>query len=216
MLNRDYILRIFERFGREVAIILGLRRRNQFEDALIYIDDLFLQMTGLTSSFINSVSEETLLKMFSPLGELNVEPCLWTASLLKAEGEVYQDGGNANESYYRFHKSLFLLLEVILHEPIDRDSGFFQVVDDLLQKLADYELPRPTWERLFAYYEYMRRYDSAENLLFERLEISPPDLSIFALGRAFYSRLLQKDEADLEREISRMMKLKKVWFRWNA
>jgi tetratricopeptide (TPR) repeat protein len=197
MLNRDYILRIFEQLGRELAIITGLRKRNKHEEALIYIDNLFLQMTGLTSGFINSISEEMLIKTFSPLGRLNAQTCLWTASLLKAEGGVYEDLGNENESYYRFHKALFLLLEVILHEPVDRDSELFQEIDGLLQKLADYELPVPIRERLFAYYEHIGRYATAEDLLFELLEMSPPDIHAFGLGRDFYARLQQKSETDL-------------------
>ena len=43
-----------ERFGRYLAIIIGLRQSNKNEEALIYIDDLFLQTTGLTTGFINS------------------------------------------------------------------------------------------------------------------------------------------------------------------
>jgi tetratricopeptide (TPR) repeat protein len=197
MLSRDYILRIVEEFGRELAIIIGLRKRNKHEEALIYINDLFQRMTGLSSSFINSISEETLIKTFSPLGQLNAHACLWAASLLKAEGGIYEDLGEENESYYRFHKALFLLLEVILHEPVDSDSELFQEVDDLLQKLADYELPIKTREKLFAYYEHIGKYAKAEDLLFELLEPSPPDAHIFVLGLDFYTRLLQKNEADL-------------------
>jgi tetratricopeptide (TPR) repeat protein len=197
MLNRDYILRIVEQCGRELAIIMGLRKRNKYEEALIYIDNLFLQMTGLTSNFMNGLSEEMLIKTFSPLGQLNAHACLWTASLLKAEGEVYEDLGNANESYYRFHKALFLLLEVILHEPVDDDSELFQAVDDLQQKLADYELPMPMREKLFAYYEHIGKYATAEDLLFELLEMSPPDTHTFVLGRDFYARLRKKSETEL-------------------
>src|SRR5437868_14978765 len=85
MINKDYILRMAERVGRALAIILGLRKANRFEEALIYIDDLFLQAVGMTSSFINSVTEETLLHMLSPLGKLDLNKCLWVAALLKAE-----------------------------------------------------------------------------------------------------------------------------------
>jgi tetratricopeptide (TPR) repeat protein len=197
MLNRDYILSIFEQLGRVLAIIVGLRKRNKYEEAFIYIDNLFLQMTGLTSSFINGLSEEMLIKTFSPLGRVNAQACLWTASLLKAEGGVYEELGNTNESYYRFHKALFLLLEVILHEPVDDDSEFFQAVDDLQQKLADYELSVPIREKLFAYYEHIGRYATAEDALFELLELSPPDVHAFVLGLDFYTRLQQKSETDL-------------------
>ena len=86
MINKDYILRLAEQIGRSLAIILGLRKYNQQEEALIYIDSVLLKTTGMTSRFINSLSEEMLLQIFSPMGILNVESCLWTATLLKAEG----------------------------------------------------------------------------------------------------------------------------------
>ncbi len=68
MINKDFILRIVERFGRELAILLHLRERNQFEEALIHIDDLYLNSLGLTIGFVNSISEEVLLTLISPLG----------------------------------------------------------------------------------------------------------------------------------------------------
>jgi len=91
MINKDYILRIAERFGRELAILLHLRQRNQFEEALIRIDDFYLNSLGLTIGFVNSISEEVLLTLISPLGALDSEKCVWVAMLLKAEGEIYDE-----------------------------------------------------------------------------------------------------------------------------
>src|SRR5262245_60375481 len=134
MINKDYILRMAERVGRALAIILGLRKANRFEEALIYIDDLFLQAVGMTSNFINSVTEETLLHMLSPLGDLDINKCLWVAALLKAEGEIYEDQGDMKEGYYRYLKSLRLFLEVQLHERALRTSNFSVETEELLQK----------------------------------------------------------------------------------
>jgi len=197
MINKDYILRLAERFGRELAIILGLRKRDRNEDALIYIDDVLLHMVGLTSSFINSLSEEMLIKTFSPLGPLNVEACLWTAALLKSEGEIYEAMGKTTDSYYTYLKSLYLFLTVLRQEPIDDDSDFSRMIKDLLSKLDDYELPTATKSLLFTYYEHIGMYDKAENTLFELLESTPHDQFI-EQGLAFYNRLLKKNDADLQ------------------
>ena len=121
MVNKDYILRMAEKFGRALAIIFHLREYNKHEEALIYADDMLLQMTGLTSSFINSVSNEMLIQAISPLGMLNVDKCLWIAVLLKAEGEIYQEMGNSNESYYRYLKSLSLYLLALSREATMQD-----------------------------------------------------------------------------------------------
>ena len=169
MINKDYILRLAERIGRELALILGLRKFNKYEEALIYIDDLLLKTVGLTSRFINSISEETLLQMLSPLGTLNVEACLWIAAMLKAEGEIYEEQGKDNERYYRYLKALCLYLEALQREPIESGSDFYGDVEELLAALEDYELPEYIKSRLVGYYERLGEYGQAEDILFELL-----------------------------------------------
>jgi len=197
MMNKDYILRIAERFGRALAIILGLRKLNKQEEALIYIDDLMQQMLGLTSHFLNSLSDATLIKTFSPMGILNADACLWAASLLKAEGEVYEDLGKTSESYYRYLKSLSLFLAVLLHEHLEENADFSLAVQDLLGKLEDYELPNAIKSELFAHYEHIGQYGKAEDTLYELLEPDRSNREMLEQGVAFYTRLLKKSDHQL-------------------
>jgi len=197
MMNKDYILRIAERFGRALAIILGLRKLNKQEEALIYIDDLMQQMLGLTSTFLNSLSDAMLIKTFSPMGVLNADACLWAASLLKAEGEVYEDLGKTSESYYRYLKSLSLFLAVLLHERLEENSDFSLAVQDLLGKLEEYELPDTIKSKLFAYYEHIGQYGKAEDTLYELLEPDRSNREMLEQGVAFYTRLLKKSDHQL-------------------
>jgi hypothetical protein len=198
MINKDYLLRIAERFGRSLAIILQLREYNQFEEALLYIDDLLLKTVGMTTRFINSLSEDMLVQTFSPMGILNVNACLATAFLLKTEGEVYDDLQNTTESYYRYVKSLHLYLTVILREPAYADSELDLEVAALLKKLADYELPMSTHTLVFAYYEHQGQYAKAEDSFFALLETYGKSDKLIDRGRAFYTRLLAKSDMDLQ------------------
>jgi tetratricopeptide (TPR) repeat protein len=198
LINKDYILRLAERLGRELAILLGLRKREQYQEALIYIDDLLLRMSGFTSRSINALSEDLLVKALSPLGILNVDSCLWIATMLKAEGQIYEDQGNTNESYYRYLKSLHLFLTALQHVPIDEHRPFSPEIRDLLVKLEDYELPHNLKKQLFRYYEYNGQYAKAEDTLFELLDQYPADQDIRAHGLAFYEHLLTKSDADLQ------------------
>ena len=197
MINKDYILRMAERVGRYLAIILRLRQANRREEALIYIDELFLQAVGMTSSFINSVTEEMLLHMLSPLGKLDLNKCLWVAALLKAEGEIYEDQGNEKESYYRYLKSLRLFLEAQLHERTLSTSDFSAETEEVLQKLKEYELPDTIKGKLFSYYELTGRYAKAEDTLFELLETEHANRETLQQGIAFYQRLQVKSDSDL-------------------
>lgn len=200
MINKDYLLRMAEKVGRALATIIGLRQYNKDEEALIYIDDLLLKTVGLTSRFLNALSEEMLVKTISPLGTLNVEACFWIASLLKAEGEIYESQDNAQASYHRYHKALYLFLTLILHEPVPNDAGAYGDVDTLISKLDDYELPITTKTLLFAYYEQSGNYARAEDTLFDLLETDNEIRQTSSLrerGQAFYTRLRAKSDADL-------------------
>ncbi|HTD18704.1 MAG TPA: hypothetical protein VK667_04150, partial [Ktedonobacteraceae bacterium] len=136
MVNKDYVLRLAERFGRMLGVIMGLRKYNKHEEALLAIDDYFLQTLGLTTGFINSASEEMLLSMISPLGVLNVEKALWLAVLLKEEGDIYLELDKPDESYYRYIKSLFFFTEAALRSNDVKDLDLATPIDDTLSKLA--------------------------------------------------------------------------------
>src|SRR5262249_1568911 len=124
LINKDYILRLAERIGRQLSILLGLRKRDEIAEGLIAIDELFIRSTGLTSRFINSLSEEMLLTSLSPLGIPNIETLIWVAALLKAEGILYERLEQESEGYYRYVKSLYLFLEVFQQEPTFIESEY--------------------------------------------------------------------------------------------
>lgn len=196
MINRDYILRIAEQLGRELSILIGLRKRDKREDELIAIDNFLLKYIGMTSRFINSISDEMLLQALSPLGKLNIESALWIGSLLHEEGNIYADMGNTTESYYRYCKALYLLLEAFYQEHIPDETIFITTIHELITKLSVYEMPLHIQRKLFRYYEQKGMYAQAENILFDYLEQSP-DAAMFADGTAFYQRLTLKSASDL-------------------
>lgn len=197
MINKDYILRLAEQIGYEISILVGLRKRNRHEDELLTIDNLLLKFTGMTSRFINSLSDEMFLQSLSPMGKINVDISLWISALLKEEGEAYDALNNSHESYYRYVKSLYLLLELLHQEHIAFDSPLYEDAKDLISKLASYELPTYLQRKLFRYYEQIGMYAQAENILFDDLE---KDASTVMLeqGREFYQRLLTKSTLDLQ------------------
>ncbi|GAC1379430.1 MAG: hypothetical protein NVS4B7_11750 [Ktedonobacteraceae bacterium] len=199
MMNKDYVLRIAERLGRFLAIILHLRQSNKHEEALIYIDDLFLQTTGLTTGFINSASEEMLLTLISPLGVLNIEKCLWIAVLLKEEADIYEELEQRNESYYRYLKALFLYLEGSLHDSAPEELDIDAAIADILLKLDEYALPFKTQQKIFHYFEKTGSYAKAEDILFEMVEAEKDTNKndIIKQGIAFYTQLIRKRDAEL-------------------
>lgn len=203
MINKDYILRLAESFGRQLAIILRLRKSNQFEDALIFIDDLFFNYLGLTTGFINSASEEMILKMISPMGQLDSQKCLFIAILLREEGAIYEAMGRENDSFYRYLKSLSLFIEALFSGKIalEHEVDIQAEIENLLQKLADYELPATAQSRLFRYYYKIGHYAKAGAALLDAVasqdQPAPVRQQLIAQAEGFYIQLLQKSDADL-------------------
>jgi tetratricopeptide (TPR) repeat protein len=153
MTQKDYILRIAEDVGRALAQIIYHKKIQDYQGALSLIDELFKQTLGAGSGFIHAISEETLLAMLTLVGVLNLEKALLIATLLKAEGDIYEDQGNPDEAYDSYLKSLNLFLEILLRDDNLHDLRVSQEIEDLLGKLEAYELPLNTRHLLSQYYE---------------------------------------------------------------
>lgn len=197
MSQRDYILRLFEEFSRAIAQVLYHRQLKDYAAARNLIDEQCKQVLGVGIGFIHSIPEETLLSMLTSFGTLNTEKCWLLAMLLKAEGDIYQDQGNSNESYYSYLKSLDLVLEVLLLDTTISSTDFVPELEGLLYKLSEYELPKRTRLKLFQYFDQTGKYSRAEDVLFEMLETGDPDGDIYARGIAFYDQLRTKSDAAL-------------------
>lgn len=167
MSQRDYILRIAEEVGRVLAQVIYRKQLRDYQGALNLIDEQFRQALGMGAGFIRAVPEETLLSMLTSLGTLNIEKCWLVATLLKAEGEIYESMGDGNESYYCYLKALNLFLEALLSDGASTRIDAVPEVEGLLYKLADYELPLNSRQLLVRYFERTEQYSRAEDTLFE-------------------------------------------------
>ncbi len=194
MTQRDYILRIAQEFGSALAQVLYNRQIKDYTAAYKLIDEQSKQIFGMGIGFMRSVPEETLLSMLTSFDTLNAEKCWLLAILLKAEGDIYEDQGDASESYYSYIRSLNLFLEVLLLGTANTDRSIVLEIDDLLSRLSDYYLPVRTQLLLFRYFDHIHEYARAESLLFEMLEASGPHEDILAYGISFYQQLLKKSE----------------------
>jgi tetratricopeptide (TPR) repeat protein len=152
MLQKDYILRVAEDVGRALAQVIYHKEIQDYQGAFSLIDELCKQTVGMGSGYIHALSEEALLAMLTLLGILNIEKALIIAKLLKAEGDIYEDQGNADEAYGSYLKSLNLFLEILLRDDNLHDLHVSPEIEELLGKLEAYELPVTTRRLLFQLY----------------------------------------------------------------
>lgn len=197
MTQRDYILRIAEQVGRVLARVLYDRQQEDYQGAHEFIEEQFRQMLGMGGGFVHSAPEETLLAMLTSMGVIDTEKCWLLATLLKADGEVYEAQEDENNSYYSYLKAINLFLAVLTSDRELHRLDPVPEVEGLLYKLSNYDLPGRTKALLFRYFEQTGSFANAENTLYELLDADPADREILESGRAFYRRLLHQSDAAL-------------------
>lgn len=204
MAQRDYILRLFEEMSRALAQILSQRQMNNPQAAHDLIDEQIRQTLGMSGSFLLALADETLLALLTTLGTLNAEKSWLVAMLLKANGDLYEEEQDENRSYHCRLKACNLFLEALYGQRPQQDLAPIADIDDLWEKLSDYEVPPRTRQLLFWYLERTGRYDRAEQLLFDLLEENNESAGTAERtdtreqGEAFYARLLGKHDAALQ------------------
>ena len=198
MSQRDYILRIAQEFGSVLAQVLYNRQIKDFTAAHKLIDEQSKQVFGMGIGFMRSVPEQTLLSMLTSFDMLDTEKCWLLAILLKTEGDIYEDQGNASESYYSYIRSLNLFLEVLLLGTTSSGRSIVPEIEDLLSRLSDYDLPIRTKLLLFRYFDHAHEYARAEGLLFEMLEEGDSEGDILDQGIGFFQRLKRKNDVELK------------------
>lgn len=197
MTQSDYILRMIEQASRVMAQIMWHKQQRDYPGAHNFIDEQFKIMLGMGAGFIHSAPEETLLAMLTTAGELDTEKCWLLATLLKAEGDLYSEQEDYDNSYYSYLKSLDLFLEVLASSREIHHIDAIPEVEGLLYKLSDYELPRHSKELLFRYFEQSYQFSKAEDTLYELLDADPYDRETIESGKAFYRRLLRQHDSVL-------------------
>jgi Family of unknown function (DUF6483) len=183
--------------GRALAQVLYNKETENYQGAHDFIDEQFKQMLGMGAGFVHTAPEETLLAMLTSMGELDIEKCWLLATLLKADGEVYEAQENEDDGYYCYLKALNLFLAILTTDRELRRLDPVAEVEGLLYKLSGYELPTRTKDLLFRYFEQTGSFANAENILYELREADPANTILIENGKAFYRRLLRQSDATL-------------------
>ncbi|MCC6791359.1 MAG: hypothetical protein IT336_06735 [Thermomicrobiales bacterium] len=198
-MQQDYILRMIQQLSGFVAGMLLLRRSGKPVEAIQQIEDAYGRFTGLSATLVHAISEDDLIQLLRARGGVDPDRCWALAELMREEGLAYEEMGNEAESVPRFLKSLRLYLEVL--DTIEEMPGVLNVegLEDMAERVADYELNPPTRRKLVDYLTDTGRLDRAENIVLWSAESEHATRETYANAAEFYERLTRMTDADLER-----------------
>lgn len=194
-LKDDLLQRTVEQIARTLAWLAGRVHdveatgevRGRLEDA--YRDHL-----GVAGDTIRRLSTDQLLGVLSAAGALDGDRSFVVAALLELDAEI-PDPDDARRAALRMRAlELYAEAGAVRVGQVDLPER----VRRLRSALRDYQLPSGAYARLVRYLEADGRLAEAEDLLFEWLEDAGATRIVVAEGRAFYERLLAREDAALE------------------
>ncbi len=196
-MQQDYLLRMIQQFGVFVAAVFNLHKEGKSAEALEQLSEGYGRFSGLNPTLVHALSEEDLVQLLHSRGGIDPQRCWSLAELLREEALIYEDLGQTSESAPRFVKSLRLYLEVI--DEIDDLPKLLNVtgIEQIIDRIDEFNLPRGTRERTIEYLERSGRLDVAENVVIWSLESPDLDGTRAEDAEAFYQRLLGRPDADL-------------------
>lgn len=196
MITRDYFLRMIHQLAQVLARVLKLNEVKRYDEALEEIQRSSKQLLGMDVRLLTSLSDKEIVRLMSLGDRFDVEKCVAAAELLRMAAEVNALQGHEATSHHCYVTSLSLFLELLQQETGILPKEYFEKVEGVFQEVSKYELPPLLQHKLFKYYEYVGRFDLAENILFEVVEEEPE----FAReGIRFYERLRAMSDEELEK-----------------
>jgi len=197
MFSDDYILRIIRQATAVFARIIGLKRAEQYHEALQVIDQTLEQLLGLDAEMIRLLDDESLYTLLTKNEGLDLEKLEFVADLFKEEGDIHKLQNQIDESITCYIRSLNYYLIIGINSESSPPIKLSQKIDELLHKLEPYAIEEQTLLNLYSYYESTKEFAKADNMLSKI--VSPNDSKAFVVDemKSFYKRLLEKSTKEL-------------------
>lgn len=195
MIERDYILRMFNLLGQALARILFFKEIKEYDEALVEVDNATRSLLGLNVDMLERVPVAGLKDLLGSDPALLHSKLYASGALLKEKGEILELQNKEDESVGMYMKSLCLFMEAIPKFKDSDDEKAVSTTDFVINKLKDYELPVELKQRLATYFEKVGKYDKLEDIIFEIVE---GGAGFLQFGVSSYERLLLRSDVELE------------------
>ena len=198
MLKRTITAELIKKFNEMLYKILDDMDNENYEGALDLIDAAFKDIFRLSIKFFNSLSLENIMEMVKINGSIVTDKCIMMAKLLEEEGNILENQNKLDDAFYIHQKSLNLFLEAYLNESTTCDlKEYFSDIDPLINKVCEYKLYFTLLSKIADYYAETKRYDKADNVIYEILGENDYDEKHIKFSIEFYENLLLKSDNDL-------------------
>ncbi len=200
MPKKDFIMNLLEQLQGILPYVLDMAKSGNYEEAHAMIDQVCRELIGVSSAGLVRLTDEDILREIQANATIAwEEKAFFLATLLKEDADIYEKEEKEEESVLRYNTAVLLYIHNALHDK-DKTEEYDDAITEIATILREYELPASTYAALMTFYETIGDFAEAEDILYEWLDAETADdtLHPVAVGEAFYRRLLQKTDVELE------------------
>lgn len=136
-MENEKVLKLIDEISEVLSLLIELRRKGRFREAIEKIDETLLKYFKLDTNFIYSVSEDFLVDALKENKGLSSEQMVSLAEILSEKGNILLEQNNLQES----QKVLKNTLKIYFF--LNKDQDFFSfknmnkmvLINDILSKI---------------------------------------------------------------------------------
>ncbi|MGC7872051.1 DUF6483 family protein [Desulfosporosinus sp. SYSU MS00001] len=194
--EKDYLMKMVKEFTAAISRIAGLKDEKNVEESQEVLNETLKSFTDLDIKVIEALPYDILIHKISG-NTINSEKHLMLSELLTYQADIYDLKGETLRAKNLYRKNLNMMLNVLVEQNNPIAEQHNNKIDELLEKIGWFNLPKESKVLLFQYYELIQNYGKAEDVLFNLLKTDKQNDAVLRQGIAFYERLTKKDPAEL-------------------
>lgn len=178
--------------------LLEYKKKYRYEEGFKELQIAYKQLLGLNGQLVEKLNTEDIISLISAHEAAEIYKLIILAKLLEAESDLYDDKRNISKALNIKLKSLQVINCALLLDKETTMDLSKESINELIDYLSSYEVNEKTYEVLIEHFEIMGSYDKAEDTFYDLLEVNRDNKEVIKFGLEFYSRLLNKNEEELE------------------
>lgn len=195
-IQRDYLQRIIEQFGRALARILAKRNKASYEELRVHIELACRENTGLDYPLAVDVLMPRLLDMLNVGKAARPHRYLILGDLLQLDGWLLREDDEIGASDERLVRAMWMYLCGTGSTYEDIAAECVEKLATLVEELPCATLPVDLKRKLVDHFEQVGGFAHAERLLFDLTDTN--DAAMIKRARAFYEHLVKLPQETLE------------------
>lgn len=151
---------------------------------------------GLDISTVDTLSFNNVIELVSKENQCDFDKYMALGELLYFQGYIYESLNDETRKINYYQKALMSFYEAY-KDCNGIDERYRDDIFEILEFLNEFEISLEDQNTIFKFYEYLRYFDKAEDVLFAMIKQSSRDEKVIREGIEFYNRLKNMNEDTL-------------------